>query len=52
MGKYGDKLILSAIFHYEFVFIHPFDDRNLKFTRDGVSYKKGKILKMVSCLFY
>ena len=46
-----DPLILSSIFHYEFVFIHPFQDgngRTARFWQNAIISKYDKIFEVVT----
>ena len=46
-----DPLILSSIFHYEFVFIHPFQDgngRTARFWQNAILSKYDKIFEVVT----
>ena len=46
-----DSLILSSIFHYEFVFIHPFQDgngRTARFWQNAILSKYDKIFEVVT----
>ena len=46
-----DPLILSSVFHYEFVFIHPFQDgngRTARFWQDAILSKYDKIFEVVT----
>lgn len=46
-----DPLILSSVFHYEFVFIHPFQDgngRTARFWQNAILSKYDKIFEVVT----